>query len=162
MSKASVRSHQESIKVDASAEALYDLVSDITRTGEWSPVCTSCWWDDEATAGRVGAWFTGRNELPHRTWETRSVVAAEHGREFAWIVGGGFVRWGFALVPAQTGTKLIESWEFLPAGIAMFEEKFGDDAVAEIADRTQQALDGIPTTLAAIKRIAEAPDPLRG
>lgn len=157
MSKASIRTHTESMKVDASAEALYDLVSDITRTGEWSPVCTSCWWDDEATAGRVGAWFTGRNELPHRTWETRSVVvAAEHGHEFAWVVGGSFVRWGFALAPAQTGTTLIESWEFLPAGIAMFEEKFGDDAMAQITDRTQQALAGIPRTLAAIKRIAES------
>ena len=50
---------------------------------------------------------------------------------------------------------LTESWEFLPDGIAMFEEKFGEDAPAEITDRTQQALDGIPKTLAAIKRIAE-------
>jgi hypothetical protein len=57
--------------------------------------------------------------------------------------------------PTETGTILTESWEFLPDGIAMFEEKFGDEADAEIADRTQQALDGIPMTLAAIKRIAE-------
>ncbi|MBA2767626.1 MAG: SRPBCC family protein [Sporichthyaceae bacterium] len=143
--------------VDASAETLYDLVSDIARTGEWSPVCTSCWWDDGAEAGQVGAWFTGRNELPDRTWETRSeVVAAERGHEFAWVVGGRFVRWGFTLAPAETGTTLTESWEFLPGGIAMFEEKFGDEAHLQIADRTQQALDGIPTTLAAIKRIAES------
>ncbi|WP_432398805.1 hypothetical protein ACRQ5B_02090 [Pseudarthrobacter sp. L19] len=38
----------------------------------------------------------------------------------------------------------------------MFKEKFGDKADAQIADRTQQALDGIPKTLAAIKRIAES------
>ncbi|MEO5851493.1 MAG: SRPBCC family protein [Nocardioides sp.] len=152
------RRHRESLNVEkASAEWLYDLVSDITRTGEWSPVCTSCWWDDVTEAGQVGAWFTGRNELPHRTWETRSVVvAAERGHEFAWIVGGGFVRWGFTLAHAETGTTLTESWEFLPGGIAMFEEKFGDDAPAQIADRTKQALDGIPRTLAAIKRIAES------
>ena len=50
--------------VEATPEAVYDLVSDITRTGEWSPVCTSCWWDEEADAGTVGAWFTGHNELP--------------------------------------------------------------------------------------------------
>ena len=157
MNKTSIRQHQESITVRASAGTLYDLVSDITRTGEWSPVCTSCWWDDEDSAGQVGAWFTGRNELPHRTWETRSqVVAAERGREFAWVVGGSFVRWGFTLTPADTGTALTESWEFLPAGIAMFEEKFGDGASAQITDRTQQALDGIPKTLAAIKRIAES------
>ncbi|MFB0838228.1 SRPBCC family protein [Arthrobacter sp. E44] len=156
MNTANTRHHQESVTVNASAEMLYDLVSDITRTGEWSPVCTSCWWDNESSAGQVGAWFTGRNELPHRTWETRSqVVAAERGREFAWVVGGSYVRWGFTLTPAGTGTILTESWHFLPAGIAMFEEKFGDRASAEIADRTQQALDGIPKTLAVIKRIAE-------
>ena len=157
MSQTSIRTHQASVTVEASAEALYDLVSDITRTGEWSPVCTSCWWDDEAEAGRVGSWFTGRNALPDRTWETRSeVVAAERGREFAWVVGGSFVRWGFTLSTARTGTTLTESWEFLPGGIAMFEEKFGDQAHVQITDRTQQALDGIPKTLAAIKRIAES------
>ena len=157
MNPTDIRHHQESVTVQASAGTLYDLVSDITRTGEWSPVCTSCWWDDEGSAGQVGAWFTGRNELPHRTWETRSqVVAAERGREFAWVVGGRFVRWGFTLAPADAGTILTESWEFLPEGIAMFEEKFGDDAQAQIADRTRQALAGIPKTLAAIKVIAES------
>ncbi|MDQ0734989.1 SRPBCC family protein [Arthrobacter agilis] len=157
MSQTSIRHHQESILVQASAEALYDLVSDVACTGEWSPVCTSCWCDDEVEAGRLGAWFTGRNELPDRSWETRSqVVAADRGREFAWVVGGSFVRWGFTLTREQTGTTLRESWEFLPAGIAMFEEKYGDGASAQIADRTQQALGGIPRTLAAIKRIAEA------
>ncbi len=72
------------------------------------------------------------------------------------VVGGSNVRWGFTLAPTGAGTILTESWQFLPAGIAMFEEKFGADAQVQIADRTQQALDGIPTTLAAIKRIAES------
>ncbi|WP_104168597.1 SRPBCC family protein [Arthrobacter sp. SX1312] len=157
MSQTEIRHHQESVTIQASPEAVYEIVSDITRTGEWSPVCTRCWWDDDAAAGQVGSWFTGHNELPDRAWETRSqVVAAERGREFAWVVGGDRVCWGYTLTPAGTGTTLTESWEFLPAGIAVFEEKFGDDAPAQIADRTQQALDGIPTTLAAIKRIAES------
>ena len=157
MRETGIRHHQESVVVDASAETLYDVVSDITRTGEWSPVCTSCWWDDGADAGQVGAWFTGRNELPSRTWETRSkVVVAQRGREFAWVVGGSFVRWAFVLTPAERGTTLTETWEFLPGGIAMFEEKYGDQAPAQIADRTQQALDGNPKTLAAIKRIVES------
>ena len=68
MSEPSIRRYQESVTVVAPAEALYDMVSDITRTGEWSPVCTSCWWDEEAQAGQVGAWFTGHNKLPDRTW----------------------------------------------------------------------------------------------
>jgi hypothetical protein len=154
------RSHQESVHVQATAEALYDLVSDIRRTGEWSPVCTACWWDDDARAGTAGAWFTGRNELPDRTWETRSQVAvAERGREFAWVVGGNLVRWAFSFAPAGTGTTLTESWDFLPDGIARFEQRYGDEAAAQIADRTRQAFEGIPTTLAAITRIAESGTP---
>jgi hypothetical protein len=157
MSEEVVYNHEESITVKASAQDVYDIVSDITRTGEWSPVCSSCWWDDEVSAGSVGAWFTGLNVLPDRTWETKSqVVVAEPGREFAWIVGGKFVRWGYTLTAVDAGTVLTESWEFLPEGIAMFEEKHGEQAAARIADRTQQALDGIPKTLAAIKRIAES------
>lgn len=157
MSQTSIRHHQESVTVQASAETVYGLVSDITRTGEWSPVCKSCWWDEEVNAGKLGAWFTGRNQLPRRTWETRSqVVAAEPGREFAWVVGGSFVRWGYTLTPTEDGTTLSETWEFLPGGIATFEDKYGEDAHVQITDRTQQALDGIPKTLAAIKRIAES------
>jgi len=150
-------SHEESIVVDAPPEAVYDLVSDVTRTGEWSPICQECWWDDPATAGQVGSHFTGRNVLPHRTWETRSeVVVAESGREFAWQVAGGWVRWGYTLAPAETGTLLTETWHFLPAGIAGFQKKYGDAAQSEIAARSEAALSGIPVTLAAIKRIAEA------
>ena len=51
---------------------------------------------------------------------------------------------------------LTESWEFLPEGLAMFHDKFGDDADDQIADRANQAHAGIPATLAAIKRIAES------
>jgi hypothetical protein len=157
MSEKDMYEYQESVTVNASAQDVYDIVSDITRTGEWSPVCTSCWWDDEASAGAVGAWFTGRNVLPERTWETRSqVVSADPGREFAWVVGGKFVRWGYTLTAVDAGTVLTETWEFLPEGIAMFGEKYGEEAAAQIANRTQHALDGIPKTLAAIKLIAES------
>lgn len=156
MTQAETRTHQDDVIVATSPEAVYDLVSDITRTGEWSPICKACWWDDEAQAGQVGAWFTGRNELPERTWETKSrVVVAERGREFAWEVGQGFVRWGFVMEPVEEGTRLTETWAFLPAGLEFFAEKFGDRAPEEIEDRTRHAHAGIPKTLEAIKGIAE-------
>jgi Polyketide cyclase / dehydrase and lipid transport len=149
-------SFSESIVIARPAEDLYDMVSDVTRMGEWSPVCTAGWWDDGATA-RAGAWFTGRNEGSGRTWETRSeVVVADPGREFTFVVGGSWVRWSYTFVPVDGGTRLTESWEFLAAGIARFEERFGADAPAQIEDRTQAARTGIPVTLAAIKRTAES------
>ena len=148
--------HAESVVVRASPEALYDLVSDVTRTGEWSPVCTRCWWDEGAT-GQVGDWFSGHNENPERSWETRSQVAvADRGREFAWLVGGRLARWGFVLEPVDGGTRLTETWEFLPAGQEVFVERYGEDAPRQVENRTRAAHAGIPVTLAAIKRIAEA------
>jgi hypothetical protein len=148
--------HSDSIVVEATPDRLYDLVSDVTRTGEWSPICKRCWWDDGA-GPRVGAWFTGHNEVPGRTWETRSqVVAADRGREFAWLVGKSYVRWGYTFDAVDGGTLLTESWEFRPEGIAMFHERYGDDAQAQIENRSAAAHTGIPATLAAIKRIAES------
>jgi hypothetical protein len=146
----------DSVVVARTPEDLYDLVSDVTRMGEWSPICKACWWE-EGESLRVGAWFGGRNELPERTWETRSeVVAAERGSEFAFVVGGTIARWGYTFTPVDGGTELTESWEFLPAGVAWFGERFGDQADAQVANREEAARTGIPATLAAIKRTAES------
>jgi len=152
-------SYSESVVVDASAQALYDLVTDISRTGEWSPICQKCWWRD-GDGPRPGAWFHGRNEADGRTWETESQVAvAEPGQEFAWLVGGKYARWSYRFEPGPDGTVLTETWTFLPEGRELFRTKYGAEAENMIALRRRQARDGIPATLAAIKRIAEAPSP---
>ena len=145
-----------SVVVARAPEHLYDMLSDVTRMGEWSPTCTACWWD-EGDGPQEGARFTGRNQTPERTWETRSqVVTADRPREFAYVVGKGWVRWGYTFTPADGGTLLTETWEFLPAGLAGFHERYGDDAEAQIGQRTAAAHADIPATLAAIKRAAEA------
>lgn len=150
----------DSIVIAATPEAVYDLVSDVRRTGEWSPICEACWWadGDEPDSGgpREGAWFHGRNVTADRTWETRSQVAvADRGREFAWTVNGVMVSWRYRMSQEDNGTRLTESWEFLPAGIEFFHEKFGAAADGEIDDRRQAALSGIPATLARIKQLLE-------
>jgi Polyketide cyclase / dehydrase and lipid transport len=146
----------DSVVVARPPEDVYALVSDVTRTGEWSPTCAACWWD-EGAGPRPGSWFTGRNVTPQRTWETRSqVVAADPGREFTWVVGDGLVRWSYLLEPRDGGTLLTETWDFLPAGLAFFAEKYGEDAAAQVEERRRSAYDGIPRTLAALKAVAEA------
>ena len=147
--------HSESITVSRPPEELYALVSDVTRMGEWSPVCTGCWWDDDSRG--AGAWFTGRNEIPGKTWETRSqVVADEPGREFAFVVGGNRTSWGYTFESVDGGTRMTESWEILPAGEEYFLERFGAEAEAEVQQRADTARSGIRNTLAAIKAAAEA------
>lgn len=150
--------HSASVVVAGPAELLYQTVSDVTRMGEWSPICKACWWDEDA-GPRVGAVFTGRNELPERTWETRSeVVAADRGREFAWVVvePPTGARWGYRFAAADGGTEITEIWEFPPEGSEFFAKRFGDDAPKEIEIRSKAAKDGIQATLAAIKKTAEA------
>lgn len=152
----------ESVVVDRSPEDLYDMVADVTRMGAWSPTCVACWWDDGA-GPRAGAWFTGRNRTPEREWETRSqVLVAERGREFTFAVGGSWVRWSYTFAPQEGedgGTRLTESWEFLPDGLARFRELYGEGAEAQVADRARAARAGIPQTLAAIRAAAQVEDP---
>jgi hypothetical protein len=147
-----------SIVIKCSPEELYDMVADVTRVGEWSPMCTACWWD-EGDGPHVGAKFTGRNERPEATWETRSeVVAADRGRKFAWVVvePPTGARWSYSFAAVDGGTEVTETWELPPEGSAFFENVFGDNAATEIAKRGDWAKDGIGVTLAAIKGVAEA------
>jgi hypothetical protein len=140
-------------------EVIYEMVSDVTRMGEWSPVCTACRWD-EGDAPRVGAWFTGSNELGGRAWDTRcEVEVADPGREFAFVVGGianGRARWGYRFAAADGGTEVTESWQVLPGWLANFEDKTDDEIREMLATREKWARAGMPATLAALKQAAEA------
>jgi hypothetical protein len=149
--------HAASITIAAPPSVVYAAVSDITRTGEWSPVCKECWWG-EGDGPWVGSFFTGRNVTPARTWETRSeVIVAESDRSFGWSVAGGVAHWIYTLEGIDGGTELTESWVFTEKGQDVFAERYGDSAPDEIAARTEAARQGIPATLAAIKRAIELP-----
>ena len=145
----------DSIVVAATPEEVYGLVSDVTRTGEWSPQCRECWWVDGGS-GAVGDEFGGRQETPERTWETRSRVdEVDPPRAFAWSVNGDMVRWRYDLEPVPGGTRLTESWEYTDTGQQFMAEKYGADAQRQIDIRHEAARSGIPATLAAIKQVAE-------
>jgi hypothetical protein len=152
----------DSIVIARQPHVLYDLVSDVTRMSEWSPVCKECWWEEDG-GPHVGAWFVGRNEFPDRSgdtrsqWESRSeVTVANRGREFAYVVAGSWMRFSYSFASALGGTRVTETWRFLPRGLVSFHERFGDDADVQIAKRAEAAHQGIQGTLAAIKQLAEA------
>ncbi|MFI5045555.1 MAG: SRPBCC family protein, partial [Acidimicrobiia bacterium] len=50
------------VVIGAPADAIYDLIADVTRMGEWSPACTGATWD-EGAGPTVGSWFTGHNVI---------------------------------------------------------------------------------------------------
>lgn len=134
------------------------MVSDVTRMGEWSPVCRWCRWDDESPGPELGAWFTGHNADDGREWDTHCrVVAADPGREFAFAVAGTFVRWTYTFEPEEGGCRLTETWEPQPDLLVFYEKQYGGDQVQSVLDaRAETARRGIAATLAAIKLAAEA------
>ena len=102
--------------VDATPARVYDLVSDVSAIGRWSPNATDVTFD-QGTGPRVGAWFSGRNQKDGREWTTRSqVVRADPGDAFTFVVGGaedGIVQWTWTFHPQGRGTLVEQSWQLL-------------------------------------------------
>lgn len=101
--------------IEASPMALYDLVSDVTRTPQLSPEIVSCRWLDGAEGPAVGARFKAVNITPRgRKWSNKPVVvAAQPGREFAFARTepfAGTVEWRYVFTPCGDGTRVVESY----------------------------------------------------
>jgi len=81
---ATAKRGQASIHIAADPVVIYDLLSDVTRMGQWSPECYRCEWLDRASAAVEGVRFRGYNRLGRYRWATTAVVTvARRGREFA-------------------------------------------------------------------------------
>lgn len=103
------------VHVDASHEAVYDLVSDITRMSEWSPETYRAEWVGGASGPVAGARFRGWNKAGPIRWFTDPVVdVAERGKEFTFTTTffgkGRLTTWSFVMKPSGEGTELSESW----------------------------------------------------
>jgi uncharacterized protein YndB with AHSA1/START domain len=100
--------------IAASPDALWKMVSDITRMGEWSPENQGGEWIKGATGPAVGAKFRGKNASTKRSWKTDcTVVEATPGQSFAFdskAAGLKIARWSYAFEPAGDGCKVTETW----------------------------------------------------
>jgi uncharacterized protein YndB with AHSA1/START domain len=110
---------QDSVTVHmiATPEQVWDLVSDVTKIGRYSPETFEAEWVDGATGPVVGAKFRGhvkRNGIGPTYWTTCTVLASEPGREFAFGVGRSdkpLNTWRYRLEPVGDGTDVTESFE---------------------------------------------------
>ena len=146
--------HREaSIEIHASPEAVYDLVADLPRMGEWSPENIGGEWQDGGR-GQVGDRYIGHNRAGARAWSVPVLVTvAERGRCFAFVTRpdeGPYVRWTYRLEPSGAGTRVTEVWdvEQLPPAMQSATQ-------AQLAERSRYTEAMLATTLAAIKATAE-------
>jgi uncharacterized protein YndB with AHSA1/START domain len=144
------------IHVDASPERLYEMVSDVTRMGEWSPECYRCEWLDGATGPAEGARFKGHNRRGLLRWSTTpKVLTAEPGREFSFVTydfrGRENTRWTYRFEPAPGGgTDVTERCEVVNYLLPL-------KVVAPLRLRMGQVERGMQKTLERVKAAAERP-----
>jgi uncharacterized protein YndB with AHSA1/START domain len=149
------RHGKSSIDIAAAPELVYDLVTDVTRVGEWSPECRRCDWLDGATSAVPGARFRGQNRRGLLKWQRTAVVnVADRGREFSFTTlddkaGREETNWRYTMEPSSSGTLLTESFQFLWCSVP--------NRLAEaLMPRGRQVNRGIEETLRRLKRAAEA------
>lgn len=105
------------IHMEAPAEQIWALVSDITRIGSFSPETFEAQWLDGATEPAIGARFRGhvrRNGKGPTYWTTCTVIESEPGKAFVFGVGSSerlLNVWSYRLQPAGDGTDVTESFQ---------------------------------------------------
>src|SRR5262245_30464688 len=72
------------VVVDADIEAVWDVVRDPTRVGEWSHECVDGEWVGEVTEARSGARFRGRNKQGLLRWGRLCEVVSAEPHELVW------------------------------------------------------------------------------
>jgi uncharacterized protein YndB with AHSA1/START domain len=104
------------VHMAAPPERVWELVSDVTRIGRYSPETFEAEWLDGATGPAVGARFRGhvkRNGKGPTYWAACTVTVCEPNREFAFGVGKpgqALNAWSYRLEPSGAGTDVTESF----------------------------------------------------
>ncbi|SFB97888.1 SRPBCC family protein [Streptomyces aidingensis] len=163
------------IRIDATPEQVYDTVSDLGRSGEWSPECTGGTWV-HGEPRTVGAIFRGDNLRSREVvawapvirgeWHTESeVLEAVPGRVFRWCVlnsarGRQESVWSFEIEPeADGGCRLIHHYRLgrLTEGLAkIFESGLDEEGRKRfVADWNAKLVEDVRQTVERIKVVVE-------
>ncbi len=100
--------------VSASPAAVWRLVSDLPRMGEWSPENDGGEWVKGANGPAPGAKFKGHNANGSKSWSTLStVIDAKPDERFSFLVTVGpfkIAEWAFDVEGTADGCRVTETW----------------------------------------------------
>jgi Polyketide cyclase / dehydrase and lipid transport len=114
-----------SVDVAAPVEAVWQVVSDPTRTPEWSHECRRVEFLGGTTEPGPGAVFAGANRHGRTTWSrTCTIFSFDEAREFGYVTSGrqgDATAWHFRLDPIAAGTRLSQAYQIvaMPAWVSM-------------------------------------------
>ena len=145
----------ESIEIRASAEQVWAMVADVTRTGEWSPEVVAAEWLDGADRPVVGARFKGHSKRRSSWATTCTVTAATPGKEFAFDVGKGETTWRYDIATVDGGCQVTETFDIVrvPGLLGRWSTKLGTGVTW--AQREDDLAAGMRETLRRLKAAAE-------
>jgi len=148
---------EESIDIGAPPERLYDMVSDLSRMGEWSPENQGGKWVGGATGAVEGARFKARNRRGWRRWSSvATIVTANPPKDVAWessAFGMKIAFWRYRFEPnGSGGTTVTESTEDRRGRTMHFLGR----AATGVADRQTENKKNMRATLEQLKKAAEA------
>jgi uncharacterized protein YndB with AHSA1/START domain len=158
------------IVVAAPPGVVWDLLANVTNTGNWSPECIHTAWLDEHNEARPGARFSGRNRVPGGLeWTVTCVITeADRPRTLEWVVlddedrtqtvGHPSSRWRYELDLAPDGATVVQhSFVHGPgdSNLRWMMRRYPDRSAEIIEGRRQTLQANMRHTLAAMKAAAE-------
>lgn len=161
------------IHVSATPDQIYDVVSDLPRSGEWSPECQGGEWISGPPAA-VGSVFRGENlrseevvawaPLVRGVWHTECrITEADPGRTFRWMMlshAGADQQsiWGFDIEGSGEGAVLTHHFRMgkATAGIHKIVAGLDEDERARFVEEwTAKLAQDLTDTLNRIKSVIE-------
>lgn len=147
------------VRMAASPEKVWALVSDVTRIGEFSPETFEARWSRGSTGPEVGAYFKGhvkRNGVGPTYWTPCQVTRCVPGEVFEFRVGTEEVavnNWGYRIEPDGDGSLVTEYFRLEPkAYLRLYWLVLG-----RLRGRTNER--GMRTTLERMKEVVERVEP---
>ena len=107
--------------VPALPDAVWRVVSDVTRVPEWSRECRRVTWSDGATVAARGARFRGTNKAGPWSWtRINEVEVADAPHRLVWrtvptLFFPDSSRWTIELSADERGTRIVQSYAVLRA-----------------------------------------------
>ncbi len=107
--------NQVAVTVDADIDAVWEVVRDVTRVGEWSDECGGAEWLGDACAPVSGARFRGRNRSGVFRWGRVCEIVSAEPYELVWVTVPTTLypdssEWRIRLVSLASGTEVSQQF----------------------------------------------------
>ena len=144
-----------SVDINAPADKVWSMVTDLPRMGEWSPENQGGEWAKGATGATVGAVFKGTNKNGKKQWSTSvKVNHCDAPRRFSFglmLLGKNWCDWVYEIESTATGCRVTHTWVDHRTPLAGTLGKWASG----VADRATHNKANMEVTLANLKKAAE-------